>query len=814
MLRDYQQAAVDTAIRWVKYKGETPCILSCPTGSGKTHIIKALAEHFHAQGKRVCILAHRKKLIEQAAEKFDPLMPYSIYAASLTKGDINAPVVIASINTIYNKSCNPFSVIIADECFTGDTLILTPSGEKRIDKIKENDIVITAIGEHKVKSVFKKKTKQLLEIRLSNGQIIKCTPDHPFFTARGWIKAEKLDKGEGLFGIKELSFLWKANEAACVSGQGGEREILEQKEMLQFILRQEISKPNEQSRHQAENEGYTEKSSTSANKKRRQRTPSSSAATCITSRAWGWVASRICGKNSQGTAQWHLSESLQNRHSKRILDDCHRNKWCKSLLTRKKGAGQKENETFNRVWVESIDSIERTSNETVYNLRVAGHPSYFANGVLVHNCHRIGNNQEEGMYWQFIKQHPAASLIGMSATPYRLQGGKLGWGEIIHETPYAILFERGYLCPLINKASLAPSLSNVTVSLGDYKEDELEEVMMDAELARASITRLLQYQPDRESIMIFCVSIAHCELIKELMIANGLTRIGITHSKSHESDKDIEAFKRGELRYLISCETLLEGFDAPNVDMILCLRPTKSKGLWEQMLGRGCRTAEGKTDCLLLDMAGNLAEHGGIGTPYKEPSRRETQGAKGRICPECETWHEKATIKECSDCGFQFPEPERPKVGHSYEPDMTSEAVYIPAAPVVVRIVDMNYRKHLKKGTTDKYSIRVEYFPNREDLPYGGSISEWISPHNESAWARENARAFMLERNVNIVGDMRDTPMDELVRLAGYMKAPYALKVDTTSGKYPQIKGYVWESPENKKEEIVMEELLDDFIPF
>lgn len=536
ILRDYQKSASDAVKTWVKYKKE-PCIISLPTGSGKTIVIRDLTEHFHAQGKRVCILAHRKKLIEQAAEKFDPLFPYSIYAASLTKGDINAPVVIASINTIYNKSCNPFSVIIADE------------------------------------------------------------------------------------------------------------------------------------------------------------------------------------------------------------------------------------------------------------------------------CHRIGNNQDEGMYWQFIKSHPQAALIGLSATPYRLQGGSLGWGDIVHEVPYNVLFERGYLCPLTNKATGNPNLANVSISLGDYKEDELEAVMVDAELVRASIAKLMQYQPDRESIMIFCVSIAHCEVVKSVMEANGLQRIGMTHSKAADGDAQIKAFKRGELRYLISCETLLEGFDAPNVDMILCLRPTKSKGLWEQMLGRGCRIAEGKTDCLLLDMAGNLGEHGGIGTPYKEPARKERQGAKGRICPECETWHEKATIRECGDCGFQFPEPEAPKVAHSYEPDMTSGAVYAPQPPVTYTVKDVGYYKHTQRAT-GKISLRIEYYC---DTHYG-KISEWLSPHNESAWARENCRAFFLERNVKLVGDLREIEMDELVRMASYAKMPAQIVVDH-SEKYARIKKYIWEVkvPEPEKP---LEEVLEDEIPF
>lgn len=535
MLRDYQKAASDAAKGWVKYKKE-PCVLSIPTGGGKTHIIHDLAAHFHAQGKRVCIIAHRKELLEQAASKFGDL-PFQFYSAGIEKGDINAPIVIAGIQTIYDKECDPFDIIIADE------------------------------------------------------------------------------------------------------------------------------------------------------------------------------------------------------------------------------------------------------------------------------CHRIPNNTELGTYWQFIAKHPQANLIGLSATPYRLNGGKLGWGETIYEIGYQPLLDAGYLCPPTNKVSCTPDLDDVAISLGDYKLDEIDNIMTDKGMLCDSVEAIMKYAPARNSVLVFCVSITHCELLQKVLEANGIIAEIIT-GKTQEDDREeiIERFKAGEIKYLLNCEVFLEGFDAPNVDMIVCLRPTKSLGLWQQMIGRGIRIKEGKKDFLLLDMAGNLAEHGGLGRPYKEKAKRETAAAKGRICPECETWHEKANIKECGDCGYQFPEMETPKVTHNRTIDTETSTVYqVPLTTYTVK--DVGYYRHVKKGS-NKVSLRIEYYC---DTHYG-KISEWLSPHNESAWARENCRSFFLERGVKLAGDLREIEMDELVRLASYAKMPAQIVVDH-SEKYPRIKKYVWEVKEPEPERS-LEEIIEDEIPW
>ncbi len=102
---------------------------------------------------------------------------------------------------------------------------------------------------------------------------------------------------------------------------------------------------------------------------------------------------------------------------------------------------------------------------------------------------------------------------------------------------------------------------------------------------------------------------------------------------------------------------LTTGFDAPATDLIAMLRPTKSAGLYVQIVGRGCRLAPGKDNCLILDFAGNIARHGPIDaiTP-KRPGKGEPEDAPVKTCPECKSIVH-AAVRQCPDCGYVFPLP-------------------------------------------------------------------------------------------------------------------------------------------------------------
>ena len=132
--RPYQTAAVEAVYQHLRTKDNNPCVV-LPTGCGKAVLLAMIAsdavQKWHG---RVLILAHVKELLEQNASKvkmFCPEIPIGIFSAGLNSRDTTEPVIVAGIQSVYDKACDlgAFDLIIVDECFPAGTLIDTPRGQ-------------------------------------------------------------------------------------------------------------------------------------------------------------------------------------------------------------------------------------------------------------------------------------------------------------------------------------------------------------------------------------------------------------------------------------------------------------------------------------------------------------------------------------------------------------------------------------------------------------------------------------------------------------------------------------------------------------
>jgi DNA repair protein RadD len=148
---------------------------------------------------------------------------------------------------------------------------------------------------------------------------------------------------------------------------------------------------------------------------------------------------------------------------------------------------------------------------------------------------------------------------------------------------------------------------------------------------------------------------------------------------------------------------LTTGFNAPAVDLIAMLRPTKSTGLYVQMAGRGTRLAPGKENCLVLDFAGNVARHGPVDlVKPKDKTNGEGDGeAPTRVCPECQTINALAA-RLCIECGYVFPVPEV-----QLEATATTRPILSTGRPEWVDVGAVTYHRHDKPGKPP--SLRVDY---------------------------------------------------------------------------------------------------------
>lgn len=431
--------------------------------------------------------------------------------------------------------------------------------------------------------------------------------------------------------------------------------------------------------------------------------------------------------------------------------------------------------------------------------------------ILVDECHEINPDSEsETQYWKFFKACNNPHIIGFTATDFRTKSGKISWGEEIINIPIAPLIEAKYLVPPVNKSTNTPDLSNIRILAGEYNQEQLAELYEDEDLLYESVKKIKEYSAARNSVLIFVQSINHGKMLQMAMEWNDMPATMVSGDvPKDELSIILDDFETRKFKYLINCNLLTTGYDAPCVDMVAIIRSTMSKGLFEQMVYRGCRPYESKENFLLLDMGGNLMRHGALGSPYKAKKSKEEKRTPGKVCPQCESFCKIGEV-ECAECGFGFPPPEVRKVNHDYEADDGSNTVY-DNVPLIYNVREVFYREH--KGKNGKpNTLRVDYIC---DEAIYGNVSEWLSPHGESEWSRNKCHEFFGNRGLILDGDTKDFSMDDLIWNAQYLKKPIEITV-VQEGKYQKVKGYKYAttSGEGNTKGISEVDLQGDFIPF
>src|SRR5690606_13948020 len=289
-----------------------------------------------------------------------------------------------------------------------------------------------------------------------------------------------------------------------------------------------------------------------------------------------------------------------------------------------------------------------------------------ADPVLIDEAHLIPGRSNT-MYRRFLNDlqaiNPALKVIGLTATPFRLDSGMLHEGEnalftdIAYEVSVRDLIDQGYLSPLISKQTKTRlDVTGVGSRGGEFIARDLEDAVDQDAITRAAVAEVIAHGETRRSWLAFCSGVRHATHVAEEFRRRGV-RCATIFGKTPKDERAaiIASFKRGEIRALASMGVLTTGFNAPAVDLIAMLRPTKSAGLYVQMAGRGTRLAEGKENCLVLDFAGNVRRHGPIDLVRpKRPGGPGDGPPPTKICPECGTIVAIAAL-ECLGCGFEFP---------------------------------------------------------------------------------------------------------------------------------------------------------------
>ena len=260
-------------------------------------------------------------------------------------------------------------------------------------------------------------------------------------------------------------------------------------------------------------------------------------------------------------------------------------------------------------------------------------------------------------YQRLLAQYPDARIIGLTATPWRLDGrglGELFEGLIVAARPRELI-DRGFLVPIQGYAYGSPDVC-CAVRGGDYERRGLELVMSDPKIFGDIIERWERHAVGARTL-VFCVGVAHAEEMANRFAIRGHAAEHIAGSHSISERAEILArFRSGETRILCSVGILTEGFDCPDAECAVLARPTLSLALYLQMVGRVLRPAPGKAFARIHDHAGCVGMHGlpdedrDYSLATDKPKRDKSKVPPLRKCPTCYAISG-SYAGPCRDCG-------------------------------------------------------------------------------------------------------------------------------------------------------------------
>lgn len=338
-------------------------------------------------------------------------------------------------------------------------------------------------------------------------------------------------------------------------------------------------------------------------------------------------------------------------------------------------AGLGSRDTHHRIVFGSIQSIYRKAEALA--------PRHL---LIIDEAHLVPS-AGEGMYLTLLeglrRQYPNLKVLGLTATPYRLDSGRLDQGEnrifdrIVYSYGVGQGVEDGYLAPLTAKGGAVEiDVSDVARRGGEFVPAALNAAANRSDIVARAVEDVMMRGQDRRSWLLFCSGVDHAHAVCQALRERGINAACVTgDTPADERDRIVSDFKAGRIRALTNAQVLTTGFNAPAVDLIALLRPTLSTGLYVQMMGRGTRKADGKTNCLVLDYAGNIRRHGPVdaikvrgsggakGSRPEDPAKVDVNEVKAKQCPMCDAIVA-IGVRECDDCGHVFAPPK-----HEDKPD-------------------------------------------------------------------------------------------------------------------------------------------------
>ena len=348
---------------------------------------------------------------------------------------------------------------------------------------------------------------------------------------------------------------------------------------------------------------------------------------------------------------------------------------------------------------------------------------------------------------RIIDRFPDAYLVGVTATPCRLDGKPLGkekggfFDVLIQGPSVKQLIAQGYLSDyVVYRPPLPVDFADVKVKYGDYELTALEEKLNKRSITGDVIEHYKKLSYDSPAIA-FCCTVAHAVAVADEFISAGIPASVIDGSMDFKTrDNRIQSLAEGRCKVLCSCDVISEGTDIPIVTTGILLRPTQSMALYLQQVGRCGRIHDQKKHAIILDHVGNSIRHG---LPDEErfwsltenaqkarQKRNTDEGMVLRQCSKCYRVHAVAPV--CPYCGYVYKVKDR-------TPEMIAGDLEV-----------------AEKEKAER--LRLEQLQFKKDRAKAGSLEELIqvglrkgmAQHNAVAWAGHvfNGRKLKRERKL------------------------------------------------------------------
>ncbi|WP_420959341.1 DEAD/DEAH box helicase family protein [Brucella sp. IR073] len=465
------------------------------------------------------------------------------------------------------------------------------------------------------------------------------------------------------------------------------------------------------------------------------------------------------------------------------------------MLTHVKELVQQNFMALKKVWPDSpagIYSAGLNRRDTHHRITFASIQSVFRkaaalgrrNLIVIDEAHLVPM-KSEGMYRRLLDDlhaiQPDARVIGFTATPYRLDSGRLDEGQtrlfdkVVYTYGIGQGIEDGFLSALRSPATaIEIDVSRVERRGGEFVPASLETAS-DAITAEA-VAEICRFGQERRAWLVFCSGVKHAINVRDAIRAAGFSCETVSGATpGAERDSIIRRFRNGEIRALTNANVLTTGFDVPHVDLVAMLRPTLSTSLYVQIVGRGTRLAHGKEDCLILDFAGNVRRHGPVDAVSVMP--KSGDNSKGKVsvsdvrAKECPGCNELVAVNvfTCKFCGHEWPRDEKPKHEAHAEKEvgiLSTEAV----PPTMLPVVDWRLERYEKWGSPD--SVRVTHFAGLNAYP------EWVAFEHGGGATQRACQWWVLHRG--------KTPFpkttDEALSRAGELTKPETVNVKPRPG--------------------------------